>query len=170
MAHGLILGGFLLYLLFLAGPLFDRFQAVPDEARLVRLQLPDETSNILYSLDKLVVSPSALEIQGWAFMEGQDYEGSRTYVVLRSDKETYVFDTSSKYTPHVTNEYGEQSINLDWSGFIATIPVRTLERENYTIGFYITRDGSEALRYSTTIVAKSRNKDVEIVDATSSNL
>lgn len=153
-----ILGGFLLYSIFLAGPLFDRFETLPDEAKLVQVQLPGETDNIPNSLDRFVPSESALEIHGWAFIQGQSAEGSQIYLVFKSEETTYVFDTLARYTPHVTAQYKETNFNLDWSGFVTTIPMRTIREGKYTIGVYLVKNGIEALQYTKKAVEKSNGE------------
>lgn len=154
-AHGLVLAGFLAYMVFLAQPLFDRFEGVPDEARLTQVELPRETDNILYSLDKFVRSSSALEVQGWALLEGEKAAGSKTFLVLKSDTKTYVFDTFARYTPHLNDEYGGSTRDLEWSGFITTIPLRKVEPGTYGIGFYITNGEAGWLQYADQVVTKA---------------
>jgi hypothetical protein len=61
LVHSLILGGFLLYSLFLAEPLFERFEVIPGEAKLVQLQLPGETNDVHYALDRIIATMPALD-------------------------------------------------------------------------------------------------------------
>jgi len=70
LVHSLIWLGFTLYALFLAGPLFARFEIIPGEASLVQMELPAETNNLHFNLDKLITAKGVLEIQGWAFIDG----------------------------------------------------------------------------------------------------
>ncbi|MBI2832063.1 MAG: hypothetical protein HYX79_07385 [Chloroflexi bacterium] len=167
-AHGIVLGSFLLYLLFLAEPLFDRFEALPDEAKPEQVQLLSETNDVRFNLDRVVVSKTALEIQGWAIIEGKSAENNRTFVVLKSNKKTYVFNTSAVFDNSVTEGYGGPDLNLDWSGFTTTIPIRKIERGDYVIGLYIARDDTAALQYSGTVIIKSSNgvKQAELLSGT----
>lgn len=154
----LILGGFLLYYLFFAGPLFDRFEAIPGEAKQVHLQLPAETDNVHYGLDKVLVSKTALEIHGWAFTDGKSEESAenhQTFIVLKSDKTSYVFGTSAVFSNPITAEYGELDLNLDWSGFITTIPMRKINKGEYIVGLYLVKDDTAALQYSNKVVVKT---------------
>lgn len=149
LAHGFILCAFLLYMIFLAGPVFDRFEVViPGEAGIIQSMLPDETGNVRYRLELVVVSQSALEIHGWAFIDGYNDENMETYVVLRSDRASYVFDTSAVYNNTVTDRFGGPDMNLDWTGFVSIIPQRKIPNGEYVIGLYITRDGIEAMQYT----------------------
>jgi hypothetical protein len=160
LVHSLILSGFLVYCLFLAGPLFDRFEAIPGEAKLVHLQLPAETDNVHYDLEKLLVSNNALEIHGWAFMEGRSAESAenhQTFIVLASDKTSYIFDTSVVFSNPITEQYGGADLNLDWSGFTTTIPMREIEKGDYVIGLYISMGDITALQYSSKVIVKSKD-------------
>ena len=95
--HCLIWVGFGCYALFLAGPLFARFEIIPGEANMVQMQLPAETNNLHYNLDRLITEKDALEIQGWAFIDGYGYvaDNDHTFIVLKSPKTTYVFNAST---------------------------------------------------------------------------
>ncbi len=155
--HGGILGGFLLYSLFLAEPLFDRVEALPGEARLVNLRLPAPNGKVDYSIDRLVVTSTTIEVQGWASIEGHGSNDGRTWLVLKSPSKTYVFETSAIYSPVVSEEYQAPDGRLDWSGFITTVPTRKIERGDYLIGLNVSKNGVEALEYSPRAVAWSRD-------------
>jgi hypothetical protein len=163
MVHGLVLSLFLIYVFFFAGPLFDRFEAIPGEARLVQMQLPGEINNMHYSLDRIIPSSSALEIQGWAFVDGHSAGNNHAYIVLKSAKSSYMFDTSAVYSGQVTTMYGGPDLNLDWCGFTTTIPMRKVDRGEYAIGICITGDEIAVLRYTNQVIVKSNN-DVKLVD------
>ncbi|MBI4295816.1 MAG: hypothetical protein HY667_01720 [Chloroflexi bacterium] len=165
LVHSFILGSFVLYSIFLAEPLFDKLETIPGEARLVQAQLPGETNNIRYNLERYIVSASAIELHGWAFIEGYGAERDSVFMVLKSGQATYEFDTFARYTPYITTHYEEaykEYLNLDWSGFIATIPTRKLKDGEYAIGLYITRDGIQALRYTDKVFLKSKD-DVKLL-------
>jgi hypothetical protein len=155
--HSLILGGFLLYSLFGAEPLFERFEAVPGEANLVELQLPHETDDMHYNLDRIVATTSALEIHGWAFTRDHDIENNETYVVLKSDERLYAFDTSAIYSSQITLMYEELDLDLDWAGFITVIPVRKIDPAEYEVGIYITGNGVQALHYTEETIVRSKD-------------
>lgn len=156
--HSLILSSFTLYSLFLAGPLFNQIETLPDEAKLVQTTIPAETNNVRYNLDRLIVSSSALEIQGWAFIDGHNNEGNHTYIVLQSTENSYTFDTFAVFTNPITAQYGRPDMNLDWSGFTTTIPLRIIENGEYVLGICILRDENAALQYSTKVIVKSNTQ------------
>ncbi len=155
LVHSCILGSFLLYSVFLAGPLFDRVQALPGEATLTQVKLPASTNNVTYSLERFVVTPTTIEIQGWAFITGYDADNSHTFIVLESPRKTYVFESSTVYSSPVTAQYSESGLNLDWSGFTTIIPTRKIERGDYLVGVYIVQNGVKALQYTDKAVVTS---------------
>jgi len=147
MAHGLILGGFVLYCIFLAGPLSDKLEGIQGESRLQDIKLPAVTNNIQYS----IISENntyTIDLTGWAFIKGEDYKDCQTYIILKSDRKTYVFDTLQAYRPRITSTYKSLNLNLDWAGFWAYIPLRKIEAGKYNIGVYIKKGNIEALQYT----------------------
>ena len=162
LVNGLIWVGFVCYVIFLAGPLFARFEIIPGEANLVQMPLPAETNNMHYNLDRLITAKGALEIQGWAFINGYSADDDHVFVVLKSTKASYIFDSSTVWDNPVTAQYGGPNLNLDWSGFTTTIPLRKIKNGTYTIGVCVNRDGIMALQYSDKILAKS-NTDVKLI-------
>lgn len=162
LVNGFIWVGFVCYMIFLSGPLFARFEVIPGEANLVQMQLPAETNNMKYNLDRLITATGALEIQGWAFINGYNADYDHVFVVLESTKATYIFDASTVYDWLVTGQYGGPNLNLDWSGFTTTIPLRKVKNGTYTIGVCVNRDGIMALQYSDKILTKS-NTEVKLI-------
>ena len=152
--HTLIVGAFLLFLLFLSEPLFDRFERVAGESMLYKTTLPAATNNIQYAIDKLEVTTRALEINGWAFIKGMDSDNSEIYIVLKSADRTYVFTAETMIRVDVTQAFKELNLNLDYSGFGALIPARKIASGEYTVGIYITKGDIEALQYTGKAIAK----------------
>jgi hypothetical protein len=152
--HTLIVGAFLLFLLFLSEPLFDRLEQVAGASRLYKTTLPAATDNIQYWVDHLETAAHTLEIDGWAFIEGHDSVNSEIYIVLKSAGRTYVFTTETVIREGVTQHFRELGLNLDYSGFAALIPAGKIASGEYTIGIYITRGDIEALQYTDRAIAK----------------
>lgn len=155
--HGLIILAFLLYVGFLADPLFDIFERVPGEAKLSQFRLPAETNDIKYAIDDFSTDGrTVLDMKGWAFIEGHDSVNSETYVVLKSAKRIYIFDTMVLAREDVTQGFRELNLNLDYSGFMALIPARKLDNGQYTLGIYIRKGDIEALQYADKTISKYR--------------
>jgi hypothetical protein len=107
------------------------------EAKLQKISLPSETSNISYNIENFENQANKIEIKGWAFIEGQDAERSRIYLVLKSASETYVFDAVPQKRTDVTQYFSESNLDLDNSGFSATISSTPFIAGEYTLGIYI---------------------------------
>ena len=152
-AHSLILGGFVLYCIFLAGPITDRLESIPGESRLRDISLPGVSGNIQCSIESQI-NTYTIDIQGWAFIKGEDYKGCQTFIVLKSADKTYVFDTLQANRPDVTRAFKNMNLDLDWSGLYAWIPLRKIESGEYLIGVYIKKDNVEALQYTGKSVTK----------------
>ena len=117
-------------------------------------------------MDRLIVAPSAIEIQGWAYIEGYNAENNRVYIVLKSTRKTYIFDTFTLFENPLDDQNGGYYSSLDWSGFMTTISLRKIEKGDYTLGFYIIKEEIEALQYTNKVISKSHN-EVKLLDSTS---
>jgi len=157
--HTSIVVGFVLFIIFVSEPLFDRLERlerIPGEAQLRQFQLPTETDDIMYVFDISTEDPRLAAIErGWAFIEGEDSENSKVYIVLKSPSQTYIFDTHVEERPDVTRHFEELNLNLDYSGFVAFIPARKIANGEYTVGIYITKGDIEALEYTNKTIRKS---------------
>jgi len=149
--HGVILFCYVLYVVFLADPLFDKFdtqEVIPGEAKPVQLTIPDETGDIRYWVDLFDVGTRQIEVMGWAFIYGHSSDNTDIYLILKSKVNTYAFKAVSQLKPGITKVYQELGLNLDWSGFYCIIPLRKLELGKYRLGLYITKGDIQALRYT----------------------
>ncbi len=155
--HMSIIAGFVLVVIFVAEPLFDRLEAIPGEAQLHRFELPAATNGMRRAIDEFQTDGrTTVEVRGWAFIEGQDSENSEIFVALESADRTYVFDTMMRERTDVTRHFEELGLNLDHSGFSALIPTRRIADGEYTVGIYIRKDETEALQYTNRSLVKSR--------------
>jgi hypothetical protein len=128
----------------------------------VEVTLPGESGNLAFNITNVGEPTDTeggqgfVEIRGWAFIEGQGTKDSRTYAVLKSDINTYVFDTIPKYVFGVGCQFGNcYDLNLDYSGFTAQIPRDQVADGTYQLGIYIIKGDSEAFRYTDTVVTIS---------------
>jgi hypothetical protein len=154
--HTAVVAGFALFLVFASVPLFDKLEAAPGEARAHRLRLPAETTNMRYEIgDIRTDGRTGIEILGWAFVDGQDCQKGKIYVVLKSEQRTYVFDTRFDWKPDLINIDPKLVSNADYSGFKTLIPARKIDSGEYIVGLYIKYGSSEALQYTDRLVVKS---------------
>jgi hypothetical protein len=154
--HTSIVMIFILFIIFLSEPLFDRLEAVQGESKLHSFPLPTETGGITYSFDNFEIhDQTTLEVRGWVFINDQDSENTEVYIVLKSASKTYIFDTMTEERLDVTRHFEEIGLNLDHSGFTALIPIREIANNEYNVGIYVTKDDSEALQYTDRTIIRS---------------
>ena len=91
-AHGLIILVFILFLTLFSSSIFNRIGGKLEAERQDFL-LPEQTGNIQLSLNKPLVGNNFIQIEGWAYIDGQNAQDNQTYVVLKSSNQTYIFDT-----------------------------------------------------------------------------
>ena len=156
--HTLIIVAFVLFLLFLSEPLFDRLDKISGEAKLQQIQLPAQTNNIRYKIETISTDEhTGIEITGWAFVEGQDSKNRELYIVLKSAHQTYVFDSQVWLRLDLIQHFEEVSLNVEYSGFMILIPTRKINNDEYAIGIYIREGDIEALQYIDKEIVKSED-------------
>ncbi|MFC1929975.1 hypothetical protein ACFLW6_03855 [Chloroflexota bacterium] len=57
-------------------------------------------------------------------------------------------------TASVTLHFKDLNLNLDYSGFVALIPVRRIDNAEYTVGIYVRKGDIEALAYTNKAIKK----------------
>ena len=154
--HASVIVVFMLFLIFVAEPLFDSLHRIPGEAQLHQLHLPAETRGLRFGFNEFDTDGhTTVGVRGWAFIEGKDSENSKSFIVLKSESRTYVFGTVQETRLDVTRHFEELGLNLDYSGFRALSPVRKLASGEYTVGIYIRIGDIEALVYTDKAMTRS---------------
>jgi len=119
--------------------------------------LPNETSNIIYAFDYADVSGQGANkiftITGWGYIKEESAPESAIYIVLKSQKKTYIYGSAIQKRPDVTGYF--KTLNFDDSGFHAEIPMEPIDKGTYKIGIYIRKRNKEALLYTDKILNKS---------------
>ena len=113
-----------------------------------KIELPNGTNNISFSFDRLATSKKAVEITGWAYINGKSSEDNRIYIILRSDKKTYIFETTSQKRMDVTAHFSAMNLNFDDSGFSTVFSRNKMEKGDYRIGIYIEKEKEKAFQYT----------------------
>ncbi|MFB3854686.1 MAG: hypothetical protein ACE148_12775 [Vicinamibacterales bacterium] len=161
--HGAILSAFFAFLLFGSDALFDRLSGTDDRARRQRVSLPKETEGLEWSIDRVEVLPGVIEVEGWAFIAGQDASASRIYVVLKSASDAYVFDTFPRVRPDVLHAYSALGENVDRSGFVTFIPRDAVPGSGLTLGIYVEGKVLSTLQYTDRVIGgESRRQQVAL--------
>ena len=123
---------------------------------LQNLSLPKVSDNIMYHIDTIDAfkynDQKFFKLTGWAYINGKDSVGSVIYIVLLSDGETYVFDTTVYKRPDVTAHF--KALNYDDSGFNFMIPENFIDKGIYKIGIYIKKGKLAAFQYTDKIIAR----------------
>lgn len=122
-------------------------------SKLVEITLPEQGGDVEFSIVPQV--GLGAQIRGWAFIPNESPKDGRTYVVLNSVNSTLVFDTIPKHAWGVAAQFGNDSLDLDYSGFLARIPEGQLEDGTYQLGIYIATSDREAFRYTGWVLTKS---------------
>ncbi|WP_027415580.1 glycosyltransferase family 87 protein [Aneurinibacillus terranovensis] len=99
------------------------------------LILPTETKNILSAIDQIKNKEDYIEMRGWAFIDGKNLDGKQKYIVLSSNKKTYILSTKLEKRPDVTTHF--KKANYDDSGYKAIIIKDQINPGVYRIGFFI---------------------------------
>ena len=158
--HTLIVAGFLVFLHFLAEPLFDKLQSTTGISLLWDISLPSETDNIMYGLTRGAIDNGTIQLDGWAFVEGHGAENKDTFIVLKSDERVYVFDTVDRRRSDIAHKFDRP--DLTWSGFMAVIPSEEIRSGDYFVGFYIRGDDAEALEFTDYWVLRKSAREVHL--------
>jgi hypothetical protein len=129
-------------------------------SKLVEISLPEEPGSMQFgsvSVSNVTEGEQEfVEICGWAFIEGQSTKDSRTYVILKSNNNTYIFDTIPKFAWGVACQLGNcGDWDLDYLGFIARIPEDQIADGTYQLGICVAKGDIKAFRYTDTVVTKS---------------
>jgi hypothetical protein len=171
--HGAVIGAFLLYCFFLAGPLEEWTEGLQDEAGLHDISLPEVSNDVRYSIFCSTSDQYLINIGGWAFMEGKGtepdkgnapYDG-RVYLVLVSPDTSYIFDTLPTVRPDVEaffKDSGFNLVNVVNSGFKISIPLKKVKAGEYLVGIYIKSSGGGALQYTDKALMKS-NRTAKLI-------
>lgn len=112
------------------------------------IELPDETNDISFFFDRLAISKKAVEITGWAYINGKSSEDNRIYIILRSDKKPYIFETVPQRRIDVTTHFSAMNLNFDDSGFSIVLSRNRIEKGDYRIGIYIEKEKEKAFQYT----------------------
>jgi len=155
-SHSIILCAFVLFCIFLSGPIFEKFEVVDGECGMQNISLPDETGGVYYHIDRLLVGAHVTEVCGVAFVDGQSSEDSEIYLVLKSDDKCYVLDTMTQMRPDMTSAFTDLNLELDRSGFVCNIPSRKISSGQYVLGIYVKKSDTEALQYTDSVLLRTK--------------
>jgi len=107
-----------------------------------------ETKNdctLKYWIDIIKYKNDFLYLKGWSFIEEQNTENQKIFVVLKSPDKQYVFNTRIMKRPDITKHFSEileNTRNLDQGGFEFGIDCneQKLPKGKYKIGLFVTKN------------------------------
>jgi len=152
--HTLILSVAILYFIFGAEEVQDKLESIPNESKVQNISIPAATNNIIYFIDQFDTTQYKLEIQGWAFIEGESCEDCQTFLVLKSADRSYVFNTKLVIREGVTTAFKKSGLNLDRSGFLCVVPMKNIADGKYNVGILIRKSNIVALQYTNKDITK----------------
>jgi len=118
-------------------------------AHLVNMQMKPETDKIKYFFETLNVNNNVLTISGWGFLKGLNTDSLKSYLVLRKDNKNIYFTMVPQLRTGVTTYFKDEfGVNLDHSGYSATIDGKQLQKGKYEVLLYIVRGKHVGLTYS----------------------
>jgi hypothetical protein len=85
------------------------------------------------------------EVGGWAAIENQSAENSKTTIVLKSETHVYTSPTQPVKRPDVTAHL--KTLNYDDAGYYAFIPKTGLAPGKYQVGFLVEKEGNQSIRF-----------------------
>lgn len=160
----------LVFLAYLASAnyIFCYLLTVDGEAQICNINIPEETGNIIYAFDTVekhqIDWKEIIMIRGWSFIEGKDACNSSTYVMIKTETDTYTFDTMMETRPDVTQHFANLQFDLDESGFHSNIPLERVPDGIHQIGIMISQNDADNTSYiltNTYVVKRGKNVEME---------
>ncbi|MDP3068933.1 MAG: hypothetical protein Q8N18_01535 [Opitutaceae bacterium] len=105
--------------------------------------LPDAkpSTRMAYFVDEMTVSSRSAYVSGWAALPGEPSRRGEMHVVLRSDKETYMYTAVTVTRPDVAQATGRPE--WEFAGFRFARRRDRLPTGEFQLGFLITNAGKE---------------------------
>ncbi|MCX6245741.1 MAG: hypothetical protein NTU98_13685 [Bacteroidetes bacterium] len=114
----------------------------------VALNFQNATDKVSHSFDIVETKGQFLTAIGWGFIQGLAGKGLKFYVLLKKGDKVIAYDTKVQYRPDITKGFNKYGLNLDSTGFLARIPLQTLENGHYQFGLYIVAGDKNGMIYS----------------------
>jgi hypothetical protein len=118
--------------------------------------MPKETDNITCSIDSLRRfidnGLGFISIDGWAFVKREGAVGQRTSIVLKSEKDQYVFVSAVRRRVDVTAFF--KKADYDNSGFHVLFPEDFLKKGRYKVGICIGKGEHQILHYTDKVIER----------------
>lgn len=117
------------------------------ENEIQNISLEKTNTPINVNLEAIENEENLIKVKGWGYLEGGSLDKSKTYLVLKREQKTLIFDTQPQIREDVTAYFGGK-LDLDNSGFSVVINTKDLNNEKYQVGVYIINGQKHALYWS----------------------
>lgn len=98
-------------------------------------KLPAASDNIAYWIDDITHARKFLALKGWAYIKNKNSNDTKTFIVLKSSEETYIFQTNIEKRPDVSIMHANP--HLDDSGFSISLGKEKIKPGKYKIGIAV---------------------------------
>ncbi len=160
--------------------IFDKVITLKNESIIQKIDLLSEENKIVYCIDNLSTTKIAwkdfIEVQGWAFIKNNQNQDVKSYLVLKSLNDTYIFTTGKVLRRDLIKVKAEEGLKSEYAGFFANISKRCINDGDYRIGIYTEQGDVKSVIYSDKYFQKygtdfnegimARNIDIIIPDET----
>lgn len=118
------------------------------ESEQVSLTLKVPTDKINCNFEIVDSSGNYITISGWGVLTGLNSDAMKSYILLKKNETVVVFTTIIRTRPDVTTYFKDSGLNLDSSGFSATIPTENLKKGHYQVGLFIVKENKTGMTYT----------------------
>ena len=95
----------------------------------------------VYHFEKIERTADFLNVYGWGFLKGMETRSLKTWFLLRHNGRVQAYTVLIQPKKDVTGFFTKDGLNLDASGFQASIPLEDLEKGDYRVGLYMEKEG-----------------------------
>jgi len=111
------------------------------QSKQIDIKLQDYDDNVIYGFNIYLSTNYFLNIKGWAFKKNATIDKTKKYIVLKNDKDRYIYSTKSEVRKDITTYFKAE--NLDNSGFEAAILKKHIPVGSYDIYLLLIEDNNK---------------------------
>lgn len=119
--------------------------------------------SVQHFIEKLEYTAEAININGWGFLDGVNTDDIKHYILFKKEDDIEIFDTDSQTRLDVTTHFKDSELNLDSSGFLATVPIEKLKKGLYQVGMYLVKGEEQGVMFSDRYIERIDDKSVRVI-------
>jgi hypothetical protein len=147
---------------------FEKFLYLERNKFEYRLLLSGSNDMLIYHIDTFVQHREYIEIMGWAFIKGESSTNNKIFIILKADKNHYIFKTYPIKRTDVAKHFN--SMNYEQSGFSVSIPNVVLKNNTYEIGVRVQNNHIGAFKFTDKHIRLEHWKDASIPEIEPSDI